>query len=72
MFGNPSCHTRNPKRPLYHLNRFDNDVEDSESDLTQYLSIEHQKGPRSIFTEDDDDDEDDDEKQGETTTQSTL
>jgi hypothetical protein len=63
LFGSPPGNVRSPKRrsggqPPSLLNRVYDETEDNGSDLTQYLSLQHQKGPRNIFEEDDDEDED--------------
>lgn len=64
LFGSPPGSSRSPKRrsggqPPSLLNRVYDESEDNESDLTQYLSLQHQKGPRNIFEEDDDDENED-------------
>lgn len=69
LFGSPPGNTRSPKRrsggqPPSLLNRVLDEREEDEgtSDLTQYLSVKHQKGPRNIF--DEDEDEQDEKEQG--------
>ncbi|CEP12832.1 hypothetical protein [Parasitella parasitica] len=71
LFGSPPGNARSPKKrsggqPPSLLNRvFDEKEEDDgTSDLTQYLSFKHQKGPRNIFEEDDDEEEDEHEGEG--------
>ncbi|KAK4511588.1 uncharacterized protein ATC70_012804 [Mucor velutinosus] len=70
LFGSPPGDTRSPKRrfggqPPSILSRVqnDNEEEDGTSDLTQYLSVKHQKGPRNIFDEEDEEDEEDKEQE---------
>jgi hypothetical protein len=66
LFGSPPGNGRSPKRrsggqPPSLLNRVFDDTEDNGSDLTQYLSLQHQKGPRNIFDEDDDEEDQQDQ-----------
>ncbi|KAI8646386.1 Spc7 kinetochore protein-domain-containing protein [Parasitella parasitica] len=68
LFGSPPGNARSPKKrsggqPPSLLNRVFDEKEEDEgtSDLTQYLSSRHQKGPRNIFEEDEDDDDEGEE-----------